>query len=263
MAFIDDLTLGRYVPRDSLLHRLDPRLKLAGLPLFVIASFAMREPGPLGALTLLAAVLSLTSRIGWRLWWRGIWALRWLLLFSVLLHLFLSPGRTLFGVTWLSFDGLLRGLQVSWQLSLAVMFSSLLTLTTPADRLAEGFASLLAPLQRVGLPVREWAQLLGLVLQFIPILREEALDIYRGQFAQAEPQARPGLQERARRAGGLIAPLMLRLADRADMLALRMAGGQAEESGGAGLAPLWPLRPAELVLVLGCLAALAGIWVFF
>ncbi len=263
MAFIDDITLGRFVPRDSLLHRLDPRLKLLGLPLFIIASFAGATPWRLGGLSLAALLLMLVSHIEWRFWWRGLWVLRWLLLFSLLLHLFLSPGRTLFGLTWLSLDGLLRGLQVCWQLSLAVVFSSLLTLTTPFDKLAEGFAALLSPLQRLGLPVREWALLLGLVLQFIPILREEALEVYLRQGGGNQEERRPGLLERARQAGGLIAPLMLRLVDRADALAIHMADGSAKEARDAEIALLPPLKTADLALLGAALVLLAVLWILF
>ncbi|BCR05446.1 energy-coupling factor transporter transmembrane protein EcfT [Desulfuromonas versatilis] len=260
MAFLADLTLGRYVPRDSPLHRLDPRLKLVGLPLFVIACFAGPSPVRLGGLSALALVLALLCRLEWRIWWRGLWVLRWLLLFSLLLHLFLSPGRTLFGFAWLSLDGLLRGLQVCWQLSLAVVFSSLLTLTTSPGHLAGGIASLLAPLQRFGLPAREWALLLGLVMQFIPILRDEALEVYRQQSGQPEEKPPLGLPARIRLFGGLVAPLMLRLVDRADALAQCMARGEAGLQGGAAIEALPRLPKGELFWFCASLAVLGALW---
>ena len=108
MALIDDITLGRFVPGDSILHRLDPRLKLGGLPVLVIAAFAAHTAGQRLALFLLAGTLILLAGGHWRFFLRGLWALRWLFLCTVLLHLLFSPGRTLFGSVWLSLDGLLR-----------------------------------------------------------------------------------------------------------------------------------------------------------
>ena len=38
-----EITLGQYYPVDSLLHRLDPRVKLAGTFLFLIALFIVNS----------------------------------------------------------------------------------------------------------------------------------------------------------------------------------------------------------------------------
>jgi energy-coupling factor transport system permease protein len=186
MALIDDMTLGRYVGGDSFLHRLDPRLKLTVLPLLVIAAFSAHTAGQRLALALLAGALVVLAGCHWRFFLRGLWVLRWLFLCTVLLHLFFSPGRTLFGSLWLSLDGLLRGLQVCEQLALAIVFSSLLTLSTSPAELASAVSALLLPLGRFGLPARELSLLLLLVLHFIPILREEGLAQLAANRASAD-----------------------------------------------------------------------------
>jgi len=247
MALIDDITLGRFVPGDSLLHRLDPRIKLFGLPLLVIAAFAAPAAGQRLALALLAAGLILLGGGHWRFFGRGLWLLRWLFLFTLLLHLLLSPGRTLLGSAWLSLDGLLRGLQVCEQLALAVLFSSLLTLTTSPPQLAAAVAAVLRPLGRLGFPARESAMLLLLVLHFIPLLREEALAELGAGGAAAADARRPGLLARGRvlargrAVGRMLAPLLLRLVERADRLAHAAASG---EEVIAEPPPLPPLRRA-------------------
>ncbi len=245
MSFLDDLTLGRYHPADSFLHRLDPRLKLAGLPLLVIAAFAGAAPLRLAVLALFAGLLLLLGQIPARLWWRGLRALRWLLLFTLLLHLLFSPGRTLFGQIWLSRDGLTQGLLVDGQLVLAVTFSSLLTLTTAPRELAAALSVLLAPLRRC-LPVRETVLLFLLVLQFIPIFREEAA----GQLAAArkagnDPGSGP-LPARARALAVMITPLLLRLVDRADALA--QAAARGEDVWGEGELPVLRARRTDRLL---------------
>ena len=147
-----------------------------------------------------------------------------MLLFTLLLHLFFTPGRTLFGTSWLSYDGLLRGLLVDGQLLLAVLFSILLAWTTQPERLAWGLAFLLSPLQRFKLPVREAAGLLILVLQFFPIIRDEVGQLPGGTEM---PKGLAGLKARA----ALVGPLLLRLVDRADQMAVEIAGeGNAEKS---------------------------------
>jgi energy-coupling factor transport system permease protein len=249
MGLLDDITLGRFEPRESILHRLDPRLKLCGLPLLVIAVFAAHDPLRLGGLALLAAVLILLSGIECSTWWRGLWILRWLFLFTLLLHLFLSPGRTLLGVAWLSHDGLLRGALVCSQLALAVLFSSLLTLTTSPRDVAGACASLLSPLERFGFSVRESAILLLLVLHFVPILREETIGLIESSRNEGIDPSQGSLVARGLAVGRMIAPLLLRLVDRADALAGSVASGEDAIDDGIELRPFWPPRSADLAFV--------------
>lgn len=262
MALIDDLTLGRFVQGDSFLHRLDPRLKLAVLPLLVIAAFAARTVEQRVALSLLSVTLILLAGGHWRFFLRGLWTLRWLFLCTVLLHLFFSPGRTLFGSLWLSLDGLLRGLQVCEQLALAILFSSLLTLSTSPAELAAAVSALLLPLGRFGIPTRQLSLLLLLVLHFIPILREEGLAQLAASRASGTNPVRGRLLERGQAVGRMVAPLILRLIDRADRLAMAVAAGEPVVEELPPLPPFRHLRGSNLyfpfVLFLG-LAVIFGV----
>lgn len=254
MGFLDDITLGRYLAGDSLVHRLDPRLKLCGLPVLIIAVFAARDGLQLAWLALLALAAITLTRIEWRFWGRGLWILRWLFLFTLLLHLFFSPGRTLAGIAWLSQDGLMRGLLVCGQLACAVVFSSLLTLTTSPQELVGALSTLLAPLERFGLAVGEGAMLLLLVLHFIPILREEASLLLEQEKRNGNVPEPKGIVERARVAGRLLEPLIMRLVDRADGLARRLAAGEEKVPEAAVLAPFRRCGAVNLVvLAVGCL----------
>ncbi|WP_432821318.1 energy-coupling factor transporter transmembrane component T family protein [Trichloromonas sp.] len=261
MGLLDDITLGRYVPGDSFLHRLDARLKLCGLPLFIVAAFAAPEPGRLFGLAGCALAMLLLAQIPWRIWWRGIRIFRWLFLFTLLLHLLLTPGRTLFGVEWLSYDGLLRGSTVCAQLLLAIIFSSLLTLTSTVEALAAAVSSLLAPLRRFRVPVDELSWLLQQVLHFIPVLREECAVQIEAFRCRGEDLAHGSLLQRGRVAGRMLAPLMLGLVDRADTLAHEVAGGRQKMADAASIAQP-PLSAQDMGLAAAGLLALALIWGF-
>jgi energy-coupling factor transport system permease protein len=262
MPALDDITLGRYIAGSSLLHRLDPRVKLIAVPLLIIASFARPGMGRLEGLAVFAAGLILLSGIGWRTWWRGLWIFRWLFLFTVLLHLCLSPGRTLWGQTWLSLDGLLHGLEVCSQLALAVIFSSLLTLTTTPHELAAAFACLFSPLGRFGFPVQEATMLLLLVLHFIPILREEATRTFARGREEGLDLSRGTLLERGRALGRMISPLVLSLVERADRIALAVAAGEDVVGQPMALKPFRSFGMADLAAFFGggvCLIIIFGI----
>jgi energy-coupling factor transport system permease protein len=257
---LDDLMLGRYVSGDSPLHRLDARLKLCVLPLFAVASFATAVPARLAALVFCFITFFLLSGLPWRLALRSLRSLRWLLLFTLLLHLFLTPGRTLFGFEFLSYDGLLRGLTVSVQLLLAMAFSSLLTLTTSVEALAAAVAALLLPLRRLGLPVTEPIRLGQLVLRFIPLLREETALQVAAFRARGEELGQGSLTARGRLAARMLAPLILGLVDRADALArTSVAAGESFDSIGAATCALSPWNRS---LATGALLALLLIWAY-
>lgn len=257
---LDDLLLGHYVPGDSPLHRLDARLKLIILPLFTIAGFATDVPARLAALAFCFITLFILSGLRWRLALRSLRSMRWLLLFTLLLHLFLTPGRTLFGLEMLSYDGLLRGLAVSVQLLLAMAFSSLLTLTTSVEALAAAVAALLLPLRRLGLPVAEPIRHGQLVLRFIPLLREEAALQVAAFRARGEELGRIPLTARGRLAARMLAPLILGLADRADALA--RAGVAAGESSNPIGSETFAPSPWNRPLAAFALLAFLLIWGF-
>ena len=259
MSLTADLTLGRFLPGDSSLHRLDPRLKLAALPALMVAVFAAPGWSRLGVLALCGILLVPMGRIPWSLAWRGLWCWRWLLLFTLLLHLFFTPGHTLWGLTWLSRDGLERGGLVCLQLLLAFHYSSVLSLTTTPRRLADACAVLLRPLERFGVPVREWVGGLAGVLHFLPLLREEAENQWRLSREGGDDPGRGPWLQRAAAVARLLAALLLRLVERAEALAQAEAKGEGGTLLPAALSPPGFSLYLTLAVILGFPAALL-IW---
>ncbi len=213
---------GAYRDGDSYLHQFDPRLKLLLLCVLMACLFSATSGWRIVAIASLWLGVARYGSGGWRDGLKVIGLLRWLLLFTLLLHLFFTPGRTLFGTSWLSYDGLLRGLLVDSQLLMAVLFSMMLAWTTKPEHLAWGLTSLLSPLQRFKVPVREAGGLLLLVLQFFPLIREEVGAL------QGETEPRRGLDGIKAKAA-MVVPLLMRLVDRADRLAGEITAGRESE----------------------------------
>lgn len=247
------LNTGVYREGDSFLHRLDPRLKLLLLPALIACLFSATSPLRLLLIFLLwvvaaAGLNAISSGM------RVINLMKWLLLFTLLLHLFFTPGRTLLGTEWLSYDGLLRGLIVDSQVLLALLFSLLLSWTTRPTELAWGLARLLSPLERLRLPVQETGGLLLLVLHFFPVIQEELSGLRREQ-----PLPVTGRLKRIRQSVTLIEPLLFRLLERADHLACQVAAGenplQIKESPTDSR-----FRRSDLLWMVVASAVLAGLW---
>ena len=93
-----DITLGQYYQTESVIHRLDPRVKLAGTLLFIISLFFFRNfIGYLVAALFLAVVIGL-SHVPFRFMVKGMRAVVFLLLITVVFNLFLTPGEALVSI---------------------------------------------------------------------------------------------------------------------------------------------------------------------
>lgn len=227
MPLIEALSLGQFCPGDTPLHKLSPGLKLVALPACVITSFVYTEPVQLIGLAAWAVFLAVLAGQGSRICKSGLWQLRYLFLVTVLLHTVLSPGHTLFGLSWLSLDGLFLGLRITAQLALAVVFSSLLTLTTLPIDLVRSLERVFALISFRKAWSREIVLFLSLILYFIPVLSEEANSVAkRFDVSRDEGPRDRGLLNRARAAAEMVQPLLFGLVDRADALAQRLAGGE-------------------------------------
>ncbi|MBW6511891.1 MAG: hypothetical protein K0A93_07215 [Desulfuromonadaceae bacterium] len=223
-------------------------MKLLCLPLLIVLVFSSTSflllVAPAGVILLLVAI----SGVELRFWWRGIWVLRWLLLFSLALHLLFSPGRTLFGTSWLSYDGLLHGLLVDTQVMLVVLCSLLVTLTTLPRQLAAAFSRLLRPLERLRFPVDETAALLMMMFHFFPLLCSEtrlAINELRTSDTSFRYGSLVACIELLRQ---LIPPLVFRLIEQADRLAIGLATHDPSIEALVQLPAIPPLKGGQVLL---------------
>ena len=243
---------GVYREGASFLHRFDPRLKLVLLLGLVACLFSASSPLRLLLVFVLWFAAASGCQGGLRDSLKVLKLMRWLLLFALLLHLFLTPGRTLFGSRWLSYDGLLRGLMIDGQLLLAIFLSLLLAWTTRPELLAWAFARLLSPLQVLRVPVQEAVSLLLLVLHFFPLIQAEVVGL-KSQRGVADDS----LLARLRGVAGMVGPLLFRLLEHADRLAVDIAQGKdvfgAEKCSckkRVSLGDLWLFVAGLLILLL-------------
>ena len=210
-----------YRAGDSCLHRLDARIKLVLGGALVVCLFSSFNPQRLGLIAALWCLCAVLSRQPLLHLWRVLRLLKWLLLFSLLLHLFFTPGRTLFGLRWLSLDGLINGLCVDVQIVLAVLISLLISTTTKSECLASGLASVLSPLRILKVPVKEIGAMFTLVLHFFPLIKTEVLALKSVKGNAGQP-----LLIRLKNWAGQLELILLKLLEQGD----RLAHGIVEES---------------------------------
>ena len=143
-----DITLGQYYQTESVIHRLDPRVKLAGTLLFIISLFFFRNfIGYLVAALFLALVIGL-SHVPFRFMVKGMRAVVFLLLITVVFNLFLTPGEALVSIWKLTItkEVLATAVTMAVRLTMLIIGSSIMTLTTTPNNLTDGLEKGLRPL---------------------------------------------------------------------------------------------------------------------
>ncbi|MBX3011160.1 MAG: energy-coupling factor transporter transmembrane protein EcfT [Caldilineaceae bacterium] len=227
-----NVTIGQYIPTDSVVHRLDPRAKILAALLFGMALSVASQLLP--QLILLTLLLLLTRLAGLKIRYvlRGLLPSMRALLFLFIIQLLFQGWREPSGQVFIEWHWLritehslrMVGLGVLRVIEFFVLLS-LLTLTTPATQLTHGLETLLSPLRRIGLPVHEIALMNMIALRFIPTLAEELEQIMKAQASRggAIGQARWWRPDQmARERLPLIVPLFLTALRRSEELIVAM-----------------------------------------
>ncbi len=227
MELIRYVTIGQYVPRESAVHHLDPRTKIAAVLILMVAMFLVRDFGGYALMTgfLLGVIVLSQIPLGFVL--RGLRPVAFLLVLTVFLNLFFSgiEGGTLLiqlGPLIVTRESLARGLLIGYRLIALVAVTSLMTFTTSPVALTDGIERLLRPFRRLGVPAHELAMMMTIALRFIPTLLEETEKIMKAQMARGADFRKGNMFQRARALVPILVPLFVSAFRRADELALAM-----------------------------------------
>ena len=222
---LDNMIIGRYVPADSILHRMDPRSKLLFVFLFVCVVFLANNLvtyAILGAYTLLLVGL---SKIPLRFMLNGLKPILFIIFFTFFLHVFFTKeGDVLLEWGWLTIyeGGLKQGIFISLRFTLLILVTTLLTLTTTPIALTDGLEELLGPFKKIKLPVHEMALMMSISLRFIPTLMEETSKIMKAQAARGVEFSSGPIKDRISAIVPLLVPLFVSSFKRAEDLAVAM-----------------------------------------
>ncbi len=222
---LKDITLGQYFPGNSPIHRLDPRTKLVGVILYIVALFLAGNWISYGLmLTFLVSVIAV-SRVPLISFVKGMKPLVFILVFTAVLNLFMTGGETVLwtvGPLTLTLEGLIRAIFMLARILMLVTGTFLLTYTTSPIALTDGLESLLSPLKKLRLPVHELAMMMCIALRFIPTLIEETDKIMSAQKARGANFETGNLISRVKALVPVIVPLFISAFRRAIDLATAM-----------------------------------------
>ena len=240
-----DITLGQYYQTESVIHRLDPRVKLGGTLLYIISLFLFHSfVGYAVAIVFLALVIRL-SHVPFRFMVKGMKAVLFLLLLTAAFNLFLTPGTELvrFWKITITVEGVRTAAAMSVRLPMLIIGSSVMTLTTTPNNLTDGMEKMMKPLKVFRVPVHEVAMIMSIALRFIPILMEETDKIMKAQMARGADFEQGNIVRRARALVPLLVPLFISAFRWANDLAMAMEARCYR--GGEGRTKMKPLCYAK------------------
>ncbi|MEY8382906.1 energy-coupling factor transporter transmembrane component T [Christensenellaceae bacterium 44-20] len=220
-----NVALGQYFPGSSLMHRMDPRVKLLlTLAIIVLIFFVHTYWGYLAVLGMLLLAVA-CSRISIKFVLKGIKPMWFVILLTFVMNIFFLTGEKIlweWGIIKIYWEGIEKAIELAIRLILLVMCSTILTLTTSPKEITDALESLLRPLKAVHFPVHEMALMMSIALRFIPTLMEETDRIMKAQTARGASFDSGGLMEKAKGMIPILVPLFVSAFKRADELALAM-----------------------------------------
>ena len=236
-----DITLGQYYPADSVIHRLDPRVKLLGTLLYIISLFAFGKVLNYIMAAVFLGIIIFLSKVPVRFMVKGLRAIFILMLITAAFNLFLTPGTTVVQI-WklrITAEGIRVASLMVVRLILLVMGSSIMTLTTTPNDLTDGLEKGLGFLKKIHVPVHEIAMMMSIALRFIPILMEETDKIMKAQSARGADFDSGNIIQRAISLIPILVPLFISAFRRANDLAMAMEARGYH--GGEGRTKMRPL----------------------
>ena len=257
---LSDITLGQYFPRESIMHRADPRLKIVLTIYSIILIFASRNFFSLALAVGYVAIGIAASKIPLKLYMRSLKPILFIIVFTAVLNIFYGTGEPIWqwGFVKITKMGLLNSLFVSIRIIALILASSVLTFTTSPTQLTDAIERLLRPLGKLRVPVHEFAMMMTIALRFVPLLLEETDKIMAAQKARGADMESGGLIQRIKALVPVMIPLFISAFRRAFDLATAMESRCYH--GGEGRTKMKVLRFCSIDwLVLGsALAALAA-----
>ena len=221
---LKDITIGQYFPGKSVLHRLDPRMKILLTVGYIIMLFSVSNPLGLCVGILFLVFAYAISGIPPRMITKSLKPVIPIIIFITVLNMFFVKGDPLFDwwIFHISRQGLLTAVVMTIRIICLIAGTSLLTYTTSPITLTDGLERLMKPLKKVHFPVHELSMMMTIALRFIPTLIEETDKIMNAQKARGADLESGGIMQRAKALVPILIPLFVSAFRRADELALAM-----------------------------------------
>lgn len=219
-----NITIGQYLPFDSFIHKLDPRVKIVGVFLYIITIFFVNDFVTYIPFVALLVIMLVVAKIPFKAILKSLKPLVFIIVLTGIINLITTPGKEIFTIWKFSIteEGVYRTAFTILRLILIILSTSILTYTTSPMELTYGLEKLFTPLKRFGFPAGELAMMISISLRFIPTLFDEANKIKMAQMARGADFESGNIIDRAVSMIPLLVPLFINALKRSGDLATAM-----------------------------------------
>lgn len=203
---LNKIMIGRYYPINSLVHKMNPLAKIICVLLFVIMSFFTFDLRFNALLLVLLMLMICNTKVPFDIFFKTILSIKWLLLFILIINLVVGSNLEVTIITM-------------FRLIFVVLYTSILTLTTPPTEITYGLEKLFSPLKIIGIPVNKMALSISLALRFIPTIIDQGNKIIKSQASRGIDYYNSNLKGKILSIKSLIIPMFVLSIRKADDLA--------------------------------------------
>lgn len=222
---MNNIMLGSYYPGNSLIHRMDPRVKIMLTLVIMVLIFMVESFWGYLYIGIFSLIVALLSGVPLKLFVRSVRPVLFLVIFTFVLNILFIKGDTVafkIGPLSIYWYGLEFAVFMALRLIFMVSSASVMTFTTTPVMLSSGIERLISPLKVIKFPVHEMSMMMSIALRFIPTLMEETDKIKKAQMARGANFETGGLKQKAMAMIPLLIPLFISAFRRADELAMAM-----------------------------------------
>lgn len=219
-----DITIGRYYPIDSVIHRIDPRTKIIITFLFMYSVFIVDKITTYPFILIIILFIIKLSKVPYSYVFKGLKPIFGILIFSALINLFFTSGDIIFSLGFLKIttQGIYFAISMVCRLILLMIGSSIFTYTTSSFVFAESIEYLLKPFKKIGVPAHEIAMMMSIALRYIPIIIDEIDKIIKAQQSRGADFENGNIIQKSKALVPIFIPMFIMSLKRADELALAM-----------------------------------------
>ena len=221
---IKDITLGQFFPGNSVIHKIDPRVKILLIIAYIVFLFVANNFVSLGFMVLVTVAIVLLTKIPVKMYFKGLKAIMFIILFTSVLNMFYGSGEPIWqwGFLKITLDGISNAVFISIRIVALIFISCVLTYTTSPTDLTDALERLMKPLTVFHIKVHEIAMMMTIALRFVPTLLEETDKIMNAQKARGANMDSGGLIKRVKAMMPVLVPLLVSSFNRAYELAVAM-----------------------------------------
>jgi len=228
-----NLTLGKYVPYDSLIHRIDPRVKIFATIALIVAIFLPMKTYSMsflveGVLFVVIFTALLISHIRFKDVLVSLRSLWFLVIFLLLVYILVPKQENVLGIAWsvngwtVYWDSFAEAGKIILRLVMMMMTTMILTSTTKPLDLTYALEWYFTPLKIFRFPAAEVAMTISIALRFIPTLLEDAQRVMKAQASRGVDFKHGRLWQKITGLTSLIVPLFVSSFMRSEELANAM-----------------------------------------